>query len=101
MIPRLSVIVCTFNRASALERCLESLRAQHADPATFEVLVIDNASPDDTRERVERYLNGPLPCRYVFEPVQGLSHARNRGAREAAAPYVTYLDDDAVSATLE
>ena len=97
MIPRLSVIVCTFNRASALERCLEGLRAQHATPHEFEVLVIDNASTDDTRQRLGRYLDGPLPCRYVFEPVQGLSHARNRGAREAAAPYVTYLDDDAVA----
>jgi len=64
----------------------------------MEVLVIDNNSSDHTREVVESF-SPPFPLHYIFEPVQGLSHARNRGWKEAKGQYVAYLDDDATAPT--
>lgn len=96
MIPLVSIIICTFNRKATLDRCLESLVNQDADPSRFEVLVVDNNSYDGTAAHIARWLHAQPNFRYVLEPVQGLSVARNRGAREARAPYLTYVDDDAL-----
>lgn len=77
-----------------LELCLNSL-AVLTGGQRLEVLIVDNNSSDDTpavaRRFTERYAN----FRYVKELAQGLSHARNRGVREAHAPFVAYIDDDA------
>ncbi len=93
--PEISVVVCTFNRARLLRGCLDSLDEQTAPNTTFEVIVVDNNSTDETlgvcSERAKRRPN----LRTVLEPLQGLSHARNRGIREARGQYVAYIDDDA------
>lgn len=89
--PLLSVIVCTYNRASLLDYCLKSLQQQTLEPAHYEVLVVDNNSTDSTQLVVAQY----PAVRYVREAAQGLSHARNRGCREAQGTYLLYLDDDA------
>ncbi len=89
--PLISVVVCTYNRAALLAQALDTLCAQTLDPALYEVLVIDNNSTDDTRATVERF--APR-VRHVIETSQGLSHARNRGWREARGMYVAYTDDD-------
>jgi glycosyltransferase involved in cell wall biosynthesis len=91
---RLSVVVCTHNRAPMLRRALESLSAQTLDPASYEVIVVDNASTDATAQ-VVRDCATPFELRYVREERLGLSRARNAGAAVASAPYVAYLDDDA------
>ena len=65
--------------ATPLVGVLDSLAVQTAARDTFEVLVIDNASTDDTKDVVARY---PW-ARYVYESHQDLSHARNAGMRHA------------------
>lgn len=77
-----------------LSACLASLRRQTLRRDEFEVLVVDNGSTDPTPVTVSAfsaYMNTRLLC----EPRIGLSIARNRGLREAKAPYIAYLDDDA------
>jgi len=96
-IVEVSVIVCTYNRADLLKGCLESLVQQTLPKEQFEILVIDNASTDSTRELVESFLNIEN-IRYIFEDAPGLSHARNRGMREARGEYLAYIDDDARAA---
>ncbi|MEW5746942.1 MAG: glycosyltransferase [Nitrospirota bacterium] len=93
-----SVVVCTYNRAVSLKRTLASLAAMAPpDDAEWELLVIDNNSPDATREAVEEFAGtAPLTVRYVFEPQQGLSYARNRGVREARGEIIAFTDDDIV-----
>lgn len=96
--PLLTVVICTFNRASLLSRCLaELMRQAPGIPAgELDIMVVDNNSSDDTALICERFrAEWPL-LRYVFEPQQGLSHARNRGANESLGTYVGYLDDDAL-----
>lgn len=91
---RLSIIVCTRNRAGYLRDCLASLAA--VDLAGHEVIVIDNGSTDDTA-RVAADAAPQFPTlRYVFEPRAGLSHARNAGIDAANGEILAYLDDDAV-----
>ncbi|HKI87072.1 MAG TPA: glycosyltransferase [Thermoanaerobaculia bacterium] len=91
--PLFSVVICTYNRAELLGDAIESVLGQDFNPERYEVLVIDNNSTDGTAVLVRHYPR----VRYVFEGKQGLSHARNRGWREAAGRYVAYLDDDAVA----
>jgi glucosyl-dolichyl phosphate glucuronosyltransferase len=91
----LSVIVCTYNRRDLLAGCLQSLAAQTLFPDRFDVLVVDNNSTDETAAAVEGHRATVPTLRYVFEPVQGLSHARNRGATEARGTHLVYVDDDA------
>lgn len=97
MTPALSVIVCTYNRADFLAKCLDSLAAQAASHPDVEILVVDNNSSDATSRVVEEFKARIAGLRCVFEPAQGLSHARNRGCREARAPFLLYLDDDAMA----
>ena len=77
--------------------CLASLANQSAEKNIFEVIVVDNNSTDETHERVSRFVLANNNSRLVSEPQQGLSHARNRGWREARAEWVAYIDDDALA----
>jgi glycosyltransferase involved in cell wall biosynthesis len=90
----ISVVVCTYNRSDLIKGCLDSLINQSANLSTFEVLVIDNNSTDETHQIVANYLSFPN-FRMFREENQGLSHARNRGIREANGEYIAFLDDDA------
>lgn len=91
----ISAIVCTRNRAAFLEKCLCGLLKQTLNPDRYEVIVVDNGSTDNTSDILSRFADNPL-VRVFFEPVPGLSRARNRGLKEAASLYVGYIDDDAV-----
>lgn len=63
----------------------------------FEILLIDNNSPGNTKELFAQFsaAQPSFSCRYFLETNQGLSHARNRAIAEATAPLITFLDDDA------
>ena len=91
----ISAIICTHNRDNYLGAAIDSLLMQDF-PGSFEVVVVDNASKDHTREVVEARLGDPK-LKYIYEPVTGLSVARNTGAKTASAEILAYLDDDAVA----
>ncbi|MCU0538043.1 MAG: glycosyltransferase family 2 protein [Hydrococcus sp. Prado102] len=90
--PQIAAIICTHNRDNYLGAAIDSLLAQEYDD--FEVLVVDNGSTDSTKSVVESRLHNPQ-LKYVYEPVLGLSVARNTGAKETTSPILAYLDDDA------
>jgi glycosyltransferase involved in cell wall biosynthesis len=92
--PEITGIICTRNRERYLERCILSLFEQTLDPDRYEILVVDNGSTDSTRAICERFLERP-GFRYLFEPVAGLSRARNTGWQQARGRYIGYIDDDA------
>jgi glycosyltransferase involved in cell wall biosynthesis len=95
--PQISAIICTYNREEYLSAAIDSLLQQ--DFYSYEVIVVDNASSDRTREIVGERLSNPR-LNYVYEPILGLSVARNTGAKEARSPILAYLDDDAVASPL-
>ncbi|WP_185958353.1 glycosyltransferase [Fodinibius sediminis] len=96
--PKVSFIICTYNRADYLDDTLYSLQDQHLVDLQVELLIVDNNSTDETPRVVHRhqesYSKDHNPIRYIKEPNQGLSHARNRGIKEAKAPFLVFLDDD-------
>lgn len=92
--PQISAIICTHNREEYLGSAIDSLLEQ--DFYSYEVIVVDNACNDRTREIVAERLSNPR-LNYVYEPILGLSVARNTGAKEALAPLLAYIDDDAVA----
>lgn len=93
----ITVIVCTYNRCESLRRTLNSLAQLSAADVSWELVVVDNHSKDDTAEVVRRFVeNSTFAIRYVFEINQGLSYARNAGIRAARGEIIAFTDDDVV-----
>lgn len=97
---RLTVLICTHNRAALLRRVLDSLDActRPADVAV-EVVVVANACSDDTPAALAAYAGragaaGRLPLRWLAEPTPGKSHALNRGVAALRSGWVAIVDDD-------
>lgn len=93
----ISVVVCTYNRCEMLRLAMESLCQQALAPDRYEIIVVDNASTDKTREVVKE-IDSSYPIHrihYIYEPVPGLAVARNTGLAKARGEFVAYLDDDA------
>lgn len=96
-IPKLSIVVCTYNRRKYIGRNLDSFITQTASNADFEIIVVNNNSPDDTHEICQDFIqkNPAINIRYFIENNQGLTHARNRGIKESNSPLIAFIDDDA------
>jgi glucosyl-dolichyl phosphate glucuronosyltransferase len=93
--PDVSVVVATLNRSAAVHRLLHDLTTLDSRDVTYEVIVADNGSQDDTRAVVERFATtSAVPVRYVAELCPGVSNARNAGVAAARAPIVAFTDDD-------
>lgn len=94
-----SFIICTYNRANYLSDTLNSLLKSAPANCSFEILVIDNNSSDETPSVVQKLTesNPEVELRYIKETQQGLSHARNRGIKESNATFVVFLDDDIIA----
>ena len=87
-VPRISVVVCTYNGGRTLRGCLRSVMAL-AYPE-FEVIVVDDGSRDDSAAIAREF-----PVRLISTNNQGLSAARNVGMGAATGEILAYIDDDA------
>jgi len=90
----ISVVICTYNRAELVASALQTLCEQTVNKSHYEVIVVDNNSKDNTHAVTKDFSIRHPNIRYCFEIQQGLSHARNRGWREAKGAYVAYIDDE-------
>ena len=89
--PRVSIIIPTYNRARYLAEAIESALAQtYRD---FEVIVIDDGSTDNTPEIMRKYASA---VRYFRQENQGECAARNTGIKLALGEYISFLDSDDV-----
>jgi hypothetical protein len=88
LVPKASIIIPTHSRAHLLPRAVESARAAGAD---VEVIVVDDASTDETAAVCQR-LEGITYIR--SERNQGVAGARNIGILASSADYIAFLDDD-------
>ncbi|MGD1703496.1 hormogonium polysaccharide biosynthesis glycosyltransferase HpsE [Dapis sp. BLCC M229] len=97
-----TVAIPTYNGAERLPLVLDKLRSQiKIEGLSWEVIVIDNNSQDNTQKVVREYQkNWPeqIPLRYSFEEQQGAGFARNKAVMVANSPLIGFLDDDNIPA---
>lgn len=94
--PAWSVIIPTRNRSASLGNTLAYLAQQKLHSLLYEIIVVDNASTDGTREVVEQ-CREEFPSRvikYVHTSQPGLLFSRHAGAKAASAALLTFIDDD-------
>jgi GT2 family glycosyltransferase len=94
-VPRVSVILPTYNRLDRLRRTLAALECQTLPADDFEVVIVSDGSRDGTDEYL-RTLRTPLHVLPITQENQGVAGARNNGLRHARGEIVLFIDDDVV-----
>jgi len=90
--PRLSVVIITWNQCEKLRNCLESILRSDNGGQDVEIIVVDNHSADETIPMLESYKS---KIRLMSnEKNMGVAFARNQGIKAARGDYVMMLDDD-------
>ena len=90
----LSVVLCTWNNCGRLAITLDAI-CRCVIPANlkWEIVLVNNNCTDET-QRVAHAFAPKLPLRYVEEPRQGLSRAKNAGLKTASGQLIVFTDDD-------
>jgi arylsulfatase A-like enzyme/glycosyltransferase involved in cell wall biosynthesis len=96
---KLTILICTHNRADLLERVLTSLNAAKRPAMPVQILVAANACTDDTVARMQAYqVRQPahdwLPLRVIEVPAPGKSHALNEAIPQIETELTAFVDDD-------
>jgi glycosyltransferase involved in cell wall biosynthesis len=93
---KISVLICTRNRSKSLEKTLRRFYEQRfAGDYSYELIVVDNASTDKTKEVIERCVAlRPETTRHLSERRRGLSYARNTAVAAASGDCIVFTDDD-------
>jgi GT2 family glycosyltransferase len=92
--PLVSVVIPTYNRGYCIERSIDSVLGQ--THAHVDVIVVDDGSTDDTRERLQRRYGGDERVRYFHQDNQGVSVARNLGLSQVKGSFLALHDSDDV-----
>lgn len=91
MEPNVSIIIPSYQHASDIGACLESIFAQtYTD---YEIIVVNDGSTDDTEEVLAPYMDR---IAYVYQENAGAPSARNRGFRDAKGRYLLFCDADVI-----
>lgn len=96
---KISVVICTYNRAAYIQEAMESLYTQTLARDMYEVIVVNNNSTDNTETICMAFIesHNDASFHYYNEPQQGASFARNTGALYVQSPLLCFMDDDAVA----
>jgi glycosyltransferase involved in cell wall biosynthesis len=90
----ISIIVPIYNVELYVERCLLSLEKQDISKDDYEIICINDGSPDKSREVVLRLQKEFSNIILIDQENKGVSHARNRGIGEATGKYILFIDPD-------
>jgi len=97
---KLSVIIPTYNRAETLLKTLRAFESQSLDRKDFEILILNDGSPDDTSQVVKDFASrSQLNIRLFDHDNQGVAKNRNMGIKEARADIVLFMNDDMMPAS--
>ncbi len=91
-----SIVIVTYNNWDDTKLCLDSIFAKTGD-LEFEVIVVDNASHDGTKEHLQAYADNHPNLRLIFNSHNaGFARANNQGASVAQGQYLVFLNNDTV-----
>lgn len=91
--PKVSVIICTYNREKLLPRAIDSVLSQSLKD--LELIIIDDASTDKTEDLISLYIKKDKRIKYFKNDYNlGISKSRNRGCSLARGNYIAMLDSD-------
>lgn len=91
--PKLSIIIPVYNVEKYIGKCLESVFGQKVQEDLFEVIIVNDGTPDNSMAVVEKYRNCSN-IKIINQENRGLSAARNRGIQESQGEYVWFIDSD-------
>lgn len=89
--PTISVIIPTYNHANFVEETLLSVLSQTFE--NYEIIIVNDGSPDNTNEIIAPYLGNPR-LKYYEKNNGGQASARNFGLKKSAGKFISFLDDD-------
>lgn len=88
MVPLISIVIVSYNRAHFLPEALDSIRRQTF--GNYEIILVDDGSTDNTKEITENYSG----VRYIYQEHAGVSRARNTAVKAAKGKWIGMLDSD-------
>lgn len=91
---KLSLIIPIYNVEKYIERCLKSCLDQDLPSSEYEIIAVDDGSPDNSKEIVKQYQNKFSNIILIIQENRGLSGARNTGIRAAKGEYLWFIDSD-------
>lgn len=94
MSKRLSIIVPLYNSEKYLPKCLDSLLHQDIPQKDYEIILVDDGSPDGSKQLAEQYAAHFSNIIVLSQPNKGTSGARNTGIRQATGQYLYFVDPD-------
>lgn len=89
---KFSVIIPVYNVKDYLEKCVQSVLAQHCD--SYEIILVDDGSTDGSGALCDDIAAGNSKIRVIHKTNGGLGDARNAGLEQAKGEYVVFLDSD-------
>lgn len=91
---KLSFIVPVYNTEQFLEKCLQSILNQELSPEDYEVIIVNDGSPDNSQVIIDQFTEQYSQFISITTPNRGLSAARNVGIRQAKGDYLFFIDSD-------
>ena len=91
---KLSIIVPVYNVEEYIRPCVESIFKQGLDESTYEVILVNDGTKDNSFGVIEDIVNSHSNILIVEQKNQGLSAARNTGMTKASGDYILFLDSD-------
>lgn len=90
--PKISIIICAYNREEYLKRCLNSVKNQTLK--NIEIICADDGSTDNTLDVFRKYANKDHRFKFFTQKNSGPGVARNKAIKMATGEYIMFLDSD-------
>ncbi len=91
---RLSIVTTMYNSAKYLPKCVDSLLDQDLSEDNYEIILINDGSPDNSLELAEQYASRHKNIKVLSHANKGLAGARNTGLEAATGDYLCFVDPD-------